>query len=255
MPIFSDGHVILQTKMDFKQNINKNKLPRHIAIIMDGNGRWAKQRGKERVFGHENGIQAVRDTIEAAGEIGVKYLTFYAFSTENWCRPQIEVDTLMELLVGAIKNETPKLLEKGARLMAIGDINSLPGKCREQLEQAMEDTKHNDHVNVIIALSYSSQWEILDAAKKIAHKVKNQEIDPDDIDKSLFQTYLQTNGIPDPDLLIRTSGELRISNFLLWQIAYAELYFTPVLWPDFTKKHFFQAIIDYQRRDRRFGKT
>lgn len=255
MPIFSDGHVILQTKMDFKQNINKNKLPRHIAIIMDGNGRWAKQRGKERVFGHENGIQAVRDTIEAAGEIGVKYLTFYAFSTENWCRPQIEVDTLMELLVGAIKNETPKLLEKGARLMAIGDLNSLPGKCRDQLEQAMNDTKHNDRVNVIIALSYSSQWEILDAVKKIAHKVKNQEIDPDDIDKSLFQNHLQTNGIPDPDLLIRTSGELRISNFLLWQIAYAELYFTPVFWPDFTKKHLFQAIIDYQRRDRRFGKT
>ncbi len=241
--------------MDFKQNINKNKLPRHIAIIMDGNGRWAKQRGKERVFGHENGIQSVRDTIEAAGEIGVKYLTFYAFSTENWCRPQIEVDTLMELLVGAIKNETPKLLEKGARLLAIGDLNSLPEKCKEQLEQAMYDTRHNDRVNVVIALSYSSQWEIVDAVKTIAQKVKNHEIDPDDIDKSLFQNHLQTHDIPDPDLLIRTSGELRISNFLLWQIAYAELYFTPVFWPDFTKKHFFQAIIDYQRRERRFGKT
>lgn len=241
--------------MDFKQNINKNKLPRHIAIIMDGNGRWAKQRGKERVFGHENGIQSVRDTIEAAGEIGVKYLTFYAFSTENWCRPQIEVDTLMELLVGAIKNETPKLLEKGARLLAIGDLNSLPEKCKEQLEQAMYDTRHNDRVNVVIALSYSSQWEIVDAVKTIAQKVKNHEIDPDDIDKSLFQNHLQTHDIPDPDLLIRTSGELRISNFLLWQIAYAELYFTPVFWPDFTKRHFFQAIIDYQRRERRFGKT
>ena len=255
MPIFSEGHVILQTKMDFKQNINKNKLPRHIAIIMDGNGRWAKQRGKERVFGHENGIQSVRDTIEAAGEIGVKYLTFYAFSTENWCRPQIEVNTLMELLVGAIKNETPRLLEKGARLLAIGDLNSLPGKCKQQLEQAMYDTRNNDRVNVVIALSYSSQWEIVDAVKKIARKVKNQEIDPDDIDKSLFQNHLQTHDIPDPDLLIRTSGELRISNFLLWQIAYAELYFTPVFWPDFSKKHFFQAIIDYQRRERRFGKT
>ncbi|MFW5757188.1 MAG: isoprenyl transferase [Bacteroidota bacterium] len=241
--------------MDFKQNINKNKLPRHIAIIMDGNGRWAKQRGKERVFGHENGIQAVRDTIEAAGEIGVKYLTFYAFSTENWCRPQIEVDTLMELLVGAIKNETPKLIEKGARLLAIGDIKSLPEKCQEQLQVAMYDTRNNDQINVVIALSYSSQWEIVEAVKNIAQKVKNKQIDPDHIDKTLFQNHLQTHDIPDPDLLIRTSGELRISNFLLWQIAYAELYFTPVFWPDFGKKHFYQAIIDYQRRERRFGKT
>lgn len=241
--------------MDFKDNINKNKLPRHIAIIMDGNGRWAKQRGKDRVFGHENGIQAVRETVEAAGELGVKNLTFYAFSTENWCRPKSEVDTLMTLLVSAIKNETPELLEKGVKLSAIGDIDSLPAECIQELHEAMEITKNNTHLNVIIALSYSSQWEIVKAVKNIAHQVKENQLDPDNIDKALFQRFLQTNGTPDPDLLIRTSGELRISNFLLWQIAYSELYFTPVLWPDFRKKHFYQAILDYQRRERRFGKT
>jgi undecaprenyl diphosphate synthase len=241
--------------MDFKQNIDKKKLPRHIAIIMDGNGRWAKQRGKERIFGHENGIQAVRETVEAAGEIGVKYLTFYAFSTENWCRPQKEVDTLMELLVSAIKNETPELMEKGVKLHAIGDLNSLPKKCRKELDDAMELTKNNSLVNVIIALSYSSQWEIVDAVKKIGQKVKSGDLQPEEINKQEFQNHLQTSDFPDPDLLIRTSGELRISNFLLWQIAYAELYFTPVLWPDFRKKHFFQAIVDYQRRERRYGKT
>jgi undecaprenyl diphosphate synthase len=241
--------------MDLKQNIDKKKLPRHIAIIMDGNGRWAKQRGKERVFGHENGIQAVREAVEAAGEIGVEYLTFYAFSTENWCRPQNEVNTLMELLVQAIKSETPELLEKGVRMLAIGDLDSLPPKCREELNEAIDATKDNNRVKVTIALSYSSQWEIVDAVKKIAQQVKNNQIQPDDIDKTVFQSFLQTNGVPDPDLLIRTSGELRISNFLLWQIAYSELYFTPVLWPDFRKKHLFQAIMDYQRRDRRFGKT
>jgi undecaprenyl diphosphate synthase len=241
--------------MDFKQNIDKKKLPRHIAIIMDGNGRWAKQRGKERIFGHENGIQAVRETVEAAGEIGIKYLTFYAFSTENWCRPKKEVDTLMELLVSAIKNETPELLEKGVKLHAIGDLDSLPQKCRKELDDAIELTKNNSLVNVVVALSYSSQWEIVDAVKKIAQKVKSDQMQPEEINKQAFQNHLQTSGFPDPDLLIRTSGELRISNFLLWQIAYAELYFTPVLWPDFRKKHFFQAIVDYQRRERRYGKT
>ncbi len=241
--------------MDFIQNIDKNKLPRHIAIIMDGNGRWAKQRGKERVFGHENGIQAVRETVEAAGEIGVKFLTFYAFSTENWCRPQYEINTLMELLVSAIKNETPELLEKGVKLSAIGDLDSLPQSCREELNEAIETTKNNTRVNVIVALSYSSQWEIVDAVKKIAHQVKNNQLQPDEINKAVFDRYLQTKDIPDPDLLIRTSGELRISNFLLYQIAYSELFFTPVLWPDFRKKHFYQAILDYQRRDRRYGKT
>lgn len=241
--------------MDFKDNINKNKLPKHIAIIMDGNGRWARQRGKDRVFGHENGIQAVRETVEAAGELGVKNLTFYAFSTENWCRPKCEVDTLMSLLVSAIKNETPELLEKGVKLSAIGDIDSLPAECIRELHEAMEITKNNTRLNVFIALSYSSQWEIVNAVKNIAHQVKENKLDPENIDKALFQSYLQTNGTPDPDLLIRTSGELRISNFLLWQIAYSELYFTPVLWPDFRKKHFYQAILDYQRRERRFGKT
>lgn len=241
--------------MDFKQNINKNKLPKHIAIIMDGNGRWAKQRGKERIFGHENGVQAVRETVEAAGEIGVKHLTFYAFSTENWCRPQSEVNTLMELLVNAIKNETPELLEKGVKLNAIGDIDSLPEACIKQLKEAIEVTKNNTRLTVTVALSYSSQWEIVNAVKQIARQVKDNKIDPENIDKNLFKQYLQTHGIPDPDLLIRTSGELRISNFMLWQIAYSELYFTPVLWPDFRKKHLYQAILDYQRRERRFGKT
>jgi undecaprenyl diphosphate synthase len=241
--------------MDFKENVNKNKLPKHIAIIMDGNGRWAKQRGKERIFGHENGIQAVRETVEAAGELGIANLTFYAFSTENWCRPKDEVDTLMSLLIKAIKNETPELLEKGVRLKAIGDIASLPPECIQELNESIEITKNNTHLNVIIAISYSSQWEIVDAAKKIAQQVKNNEIEPENIDRELFKKNLQTSDTPDPDLLIRTSGELRISNFLLWQIAYTELYFTPVLWPDFRKKHFYQAILDYQRRDRRYGKT
>ncbi len=241
--------------MDFKQNINKNKLPKHIAIIMDGNGRWARQRGEERIFGHENGVRAVRETVEAAGELGVSYLTFYAFSTENWCRPQKEIDTLMELLVKAIHNETPELIEKGVRLATIGDVESLPEKCRKELADAIEKTSHNTKLTVTVALSYSSHWEILNAVKDIAQQVKEGKINPEDIDKKMFQSFLQTQGMPDPDLLIRTSGELRISNFLLWQIAYSELYFTPVLWPDFGKKHFYQAILDYQRRERRFGKT
>jgi len=241
--------------MDFKDNINKNKLPKHIAIIMDGNGRWARQRGKERIFGHENGIQAVRETIEAAGELGIPNLTFYAFSTENWCRPKKEIDTLMSLLVSAIRSETPELLEKGAKLSAIGDLDSLPSDTFAELKESMEITKNNTRLNVIVALSYSSQWEIVKAVKDIALQVKENKIDPEKIDKALFNSFLQTAGTPDPDLLIRTSGELRISNFLLWQIAYSELYFTPVLWPDFRKKHFYQAVLDYQRRERRFGKT
>jgi undecaprenyl diphosphate synthase len=222
---------------------------------MDGNGRWARQRGKERIFGHENGIQAVRETVEAAGELGIKYLTFYAFSTENWCRPQIEVDTLMNLLVKAIRNETPELLEKGVRLSAIGDLDSLPDECRRELFESIEITKHNTRVNVCVALSYSSQWEIVDAVKKIARQVNEKKLDPENINKELFNSFLQTHDMPDPDLLIRTSGELRISNFLMFQIAYSELYFTPVLWPDFRKQHLYQAVLDYQRRERRFGKT
>lgn len=241
--------------MDFKQNINKNKLPRHIAIIMDGNGRWAKQRGKQRVFGHENGVQAVRETVEAAGELGVPHLTFYAFSTENWCRPKNEVDTLMGLLIKAIKSETPELLEKGVKLASIGDVDSLPEECIKELKDAIEITKNNTRLTVTIAISYSSHWEIVNAVKNIAQQVKEDKIQPEEIDKAMFARFLQTSETPDPDLLIRTSGELRISNFLLWQIAYSELYFTPVLWPDFRKKHFYQAILDYQRRERRFGKT
>lgn len=241
--------------MDFKQNIDKNKLPKHIAVIMDGNGRWAKQRGKERMFGHENGIQSVRDVVEASAELGIQYLTFYAFSTENWERPKIEVETLMELLVSAIHNETPKLHENNVRLGAIGDLQSLPEHCQKELQEAIDITRNNTGLTVIVALSYSSRWEITDAIKKIARDVKANLLDPEKICKKTLSNYLQTQAYPDPDLLIRTSGELRVSNFLLWQIAYAELYFTPVLWPDFRKKHLYQAIIDYQRRDRRFGKT
>ncbi len=241
--------------MDLKQHINKDKLPLHIALIMDGNGRWAKQRGQERVFGHENGIEAVRDTVKAAAEVGVKYLTFFAFSTENWCRPHKEVETLMDILVRAIGAETPELNENGVRLQAIGDLASLPLRCRQKLDEAMELTANNNKLTVTVALSYSARWEILNAAQKIAQKVAERVLNPDEIDEETFISALETSEIPDPDLLIRTSGELRVSNFMLWQIAYTELYFTPVFWPDFRRKHFYQAIIDYQRRERRFGKV
>lgn len=240
--------------MDLLQQIDKERLPRHVAVIMDGNGRWARQRGKERNFGHENGVEAVRQTVKAAAEIGVSYLTLFAFSTENWCRPENEVRTLMELLVNAIREETPELNENGVKLMAIGDLDALPPDCRQQLEDAISITSKNNKLTVCVALSYSSRWEITDASRKIAEKIYKGELKPDDIDQELFESQLNTNKLPDPDLLIRTSGELRVSNFLLWQIAYSELYFTPVLWPDFKKKHFYQAIIDYQRRERRFGK-
>lgn len=240
--------------MDLLQQIDKERLPRHVAVIMDGNGRWARQRGKERNFGHENGVEAVRQTVKAAAEIGVSYLTLFAFSTENWCRPEDEVRTLMELLVNAIRQETPELDENGVKLTAIGNLNALPDDCRKQLEDAINLTSKNTKLTVCVALSYSSRWEIANASREIAQKVLAGELKPDEIDQNLFESHLNTNKLPDPDLLIRTSGELRVSNFLLWQIAYSELYFTPVLWPDFEKKHFFQAIIDYQRRERRFGK-
>ncbi|MFO7977021.1 MAG: isoprenyl transferase [Bacteroidales bacterium] len=241
--------------MDLKQRIDLEKLPRHVAVIMDGNGRWARLQGKERIFGHEHGVTSVRETIQAAAEIGISYLTLYAFSTENWYRPKQEVETLMHLLVDAIRNETPELNEKGVRLGAIGNLDALPEGCREELQQAIELTSHNNGLLVNLALSYSSRWEIENAVKQIGHQIQQGVLNPEDIDATLIESFLQTRDIPDPDLLIRTSGELRISNFLLWQIAYSELYFTPVLWPDFRKKHFFQAIIDYQRRERRFGKT
>lgn len=240
--------------MDLKDQINLENIPRHVAIIMDGNGRWARHRGKDRNFGHEHGVEAVRETVKAAAELGVEYLTFFAFSTENWERPQYEVDSLMELLVNAIRNETPELNENGVRLQAIGDLEALPKKCRLELQEAIALTAHNTKLTVIVALSYSSRWEILRATKKIAARICSGELKPDEIDSLVFENNLETAGIPDPDLLIRTSGELRISNFLMWQIAYSELYFPCVLWPDFRKKHFFEAIIEYQKRERRFGR-
>ncbi len=241
--------------MELKKQLDHNLMPQHVAIIMDGNGRWAKQRGKERIYGHEQGIKAVRETLEAAGELKIPYITIYAFSTENWKRPENEVNTLMELLVNAIKNETKNLCENEIRLHAIGDLDSLPQKCLTELNEAINITKNYDKLNLVLALSYSARWEIINATKKLAQDVKNEKIALENIDDSVFKQYMATKDFPDPDLLIRTSGEKRISNFLLWQIAYSELYFTPVLWPDFSQKHFIEAILEYQKRDRRFGKT
>ncbi len=241
--------------MDLRNQIDKNKLPKHIAIIMDGNGRWAKKMGKARAFGHENGVKAVRQTVEAAAEIGIQYLTFYAFSTENWDRPKEEVDTLMELLVQAIQTQTDDLNKNGVRIQAIGDLESLPLKCQHELQEAINLTSENKRLTAIIAISYSSKWEIVNAVKKIAKDIRNGKVSPEDITNEVFSSYLCTKDIPDPDFLIRTSGEQRISNFLLWQLAYAEFYFTPVLWPDFSKDELFKAVIDFQNRERRFGKT
>jgi undecaprenyl diphosphate synthase len=241
--------------MDLKSKINLEKLPRHIAVIMDGNGRWAKEQGMARVFGHRNGVKAVRETTEACTELGVEYLTLYAFSTENWKRPEAEVNALMTLLVETIKNEIKTLNENGVRLRAIGDISRLPEKSRATLLQAIEDTKQNAHMTLVLALNYSAKWEIVEAARKLANAAKSGEIDPKEINEHDFSNALSTSGMPDPELLIRTSGENRISNFLLWQIAYAELYFTPTLWPDFRREHLYQAIIDFKNRERRFGKT
>ncbi len=241
--------------MSEQLNINKEKLPQHIAIIMDGNGRWAKEKGKLRVFGHQNGVKAVRDTVESAAELGIKHLTLYAFSTENWNRPKFEVNALMELLVSTINKETKTLMENNIRLNAIGDLKSLPSSCYRELQEAIKKTENNTRMTLHLALSYSSRWEITNAVKQIAEKVKNAELDIDQINDATIDEYLTTKGIPDPELLIRTSGEHRISNFLLWQIAYAELYFTDKLWPDFRKEDLYEAIIDFQSRERRFGKT
>lgn len=241
--------------MDLKSKINKDKLPRHIAIIMDGNGRWAKQRAMPRVFGHRNGVKAVREATEAAAEIGVKYLTLYAFSTENWGRPPKEVTALMSLLVDTIKREVKTLNKNSIRLKAIGDISQLPAKSHKALLQAMEDTKTNDRMTLVLALNYSAKWEIMKAVRQLASAAKEDQIDPTSITEQHFSDALSTKGIPDPELLIRTSGEARISNFLLWQIAYAELYFTKTLWPDFRKDSLYEAILDFQNRERRFGKT
>jgi undecaprenyl diphosphate synthase len=241
--------------MDLKASINKNNIPRHVAIIMDGNGRWAKQQGEDRLFGHHEGVNSVRDIVEACGEIGVKYLTLYAFSTENWNRPKEEVDGLMELLVATISMETPNLHKKGVRLQVIGDIQSLPSSCQKELQESVDLTANNDTVTVILALSYSSKWEITEAVKEIAKNIEKGEISATDITSRLIEDNLSTKNYPDPELMIRTSGEHRISNFLLWQLAYAEFYFTDVLWPDFRKNEFYNAIISYQQRERRFGKT
>lgn len=241
--------------MDLKQSINTAKVPAHVAIIMDGNGRWAKQQGEDRIFGHHEGVNSVREIVEACGEIGIKYLTLYAFSTENWNRPKEEVDGLMELLVATISLETPNLGKKGVRLEVIGDIQSLPPSCQQELKESMDATAHNDRVTLILALSYSSKWEITNATKQIAADIAAGILSPEEITPDLIEAHLNTCAWPDPELMIRTSGEHRISNFLLWQLAYAEFYFTDVLWPDFRKDDFFKAIIDYQSRERRFGKT
>ena len=233
------------------EKLDKENLPKHIAITMDGNGRWAKTRGKFRVFGHENGVKAVRNTVEAAAELGIKYLTLYAFSTENWNRPKLEVDALMTLLISTISKETKTLMDNNIRLSAIGNLNDLPKKCQRKLQEAIEKTKNNNRTTLILALSYSSKWEIINAIKQIV----KDGISEDDINEEMFSQYLTTKGVPNPELLIRTSGEQRISNFLLWQISYSELYFTEKLWPEFSKEDLYEAIFEFQQRERRFGKT
>lgn len=241
--------------MSFKDKLNTENIPNHIAIIMDGNGRWAEKHGKARVFGHESGVESVRSVVEGAGEIGVKHLTLYAFSTENWARPQKEVEALMELLVHAIEMETEALMKNNVRLSAIGDLDSMPAKVKEKLTGCIEKLSQNTGLNLILALSYSAKWEIINAVRNIVEDAVKNEIRADEINNELFSAYLNTAQIPDPELLIRTSGEFRISNFLLWQIAYSELYFTEKLWPDFRKEDLYEAIYDFQHRERRFGKT
>ncbi|RLD64592.1 MAG: isoprenyl transferase [Bacteroidetes bacterium] len=241
--------------MSVKDKLNKEKLPKHVAIIMDGNGRWAKKRGKARVFGHKKGVETVHKIVEAAREIGVEYLTLYAFSTENWNRPKAEVDSLMMLLVSTIKSEINTLIKNNVRLLTIGNSNDLPKKVNKKINEAIDKTKNNTGLNLVIALSYSSRWEIINAVKNIGNQIQQKKINVEDINNELFDKFLTTSKIPDPELLIRTSGEYRISNFLLWQIAYSELYFTNKLWPDFEKEDFFEAISNYQSRERRFGKT
>lgn len=241
--------------MSLKDQINTERLPQHIAIIMDGNGRWAKGKGKFRIFGHKNGVISVRETTEACAELGVKYLTLYAFSTENWNRPQAEVNALMDLLVNTIEKEIPTLQKNSIKLTAIGDLASLPKSCYNKLQHAINETKDNTRMQLVLALSYSAKWDLTNCVKSIARDIKSGIIDIENINDGLIDNYLSTKGIPHPELLIRTSGEQRISNFLLWEIAYSELYFTPVLWPDFRKEDLYKALIEYQNRERRFGKT
>jgi len=241
--------------MSLKEIIDTKKLPVHVAVIMDGNGRWAAQHGKERIFGHQQGVEAVRTVIEATAELGIKYLTLYAFSTENWDRPDDEVNALMRIMVQSLNNETDKLIKNNIRLTAIGDLDRLAADVRARLSDTINVTSGSTGLGLIVALSYSSRWEIIRAAKKIAGDVTGGLLKIESIDENEFSKRLTTKDIPDPDLMIRTSGELRISNFLLWQLAYAELYFTEKLWPDFGKEDLYEAIIDFQKRERRFGKT
>lgn len=240
--------------MDWKNKIDQDRLPEHIAVIMDGNGRWAKEKGKPRVFGHRNGVKSVREVTEAAAEIGVKYLTLYAFSTENWGRPKLEVSALMRLLVETVYQETNTLMENNIRLQAIGEIDKLPKATYQALLEGIENTKDNDRMTLVLALNYSGRSDITRAAQDLATQVAEGTINASDISAELISEKLSTGSMPDPELLIRTSGEARISNFLLWELAYAELYFSPVFWPDFRKDNLYQAIVDYQQRERRFGK-
>ena len=239
--------------MDYLKQIDPINIPKHIAVIMDGNGRWAQQQGHERLYGHNYGVESVREVLKAAKELKVNYLTLYAFSTENWNRPKEEVEGLMDLLIRTIAGEVDELNGKGIRLLTIGDTEGLPEGCRNELKKAIEITSHNTETSLILALNYSARWEIINATKNIAQRFKNGEIDLDAIDDKMFDDALTTAGIPDPELLIRTSGENRVSNFLLWQIAYSEFYFTDVLWPDFKKEDLYKAVLDYQSRERRFG--
>lgn len=241
--------------MSLREQINITRLPRHVAVIMDGNGRWAKQRGLDRNIGHQEGVKAVREIIEAATELGLNYLTLYTFSKENWSRPDNEIAALMDLMALSLNKETETLVKNNIRLRVIGDIDRLDSEIRRKLIDTIKLTSKLQGLNLIVALSYSSRWEIFEAAKRFAGDIKNGKISQDIHDENIFGEYLSTAGIPDPELMIRTSGEMRISNFLLWQMAYTELYFTNILWPDFRKENFYEAIISYQKRERRFGKT
>lgn len=241
--------------MSYKDQIDTQNIPKHIAIIMDGNGRWAKEHNKPRVYGHKMGVFSVRDVVEGAGEIGLKHLTLYAFSTENWNRPKLEVTALMQLLVNTISKEAETLNKNNVKLTTIGDIESLPSNCNSELKKAIQKTEKNTGLNLILALSYSSKWELTQAVKSISNDVLENKLTIEDINETIINDYLNTKNIPDPELLIRTSGEHRISNFLLWQIAYSELLFSSTLWPDYRKEDLFEAIVNYQKRERRFGLT
>lgn len=241
--------------MSLPESIDPNNIPKHLAVIMDGNGRWARKAGAERSFGHESGIKSVRETVEGCVELGVKYLTLYAFSTENWNRPADEIEALMTILINSIISEKPTLDANSIKLHTVGNTNSLPENCQKALQKAIDETASNTNMTLTLALSYSGRWDIVQATKKIAESVRDGKMSTDEIDESLFSTFVSTADMPEPELMIRTSGELRISNFLLWQLAYSEIYVTETLWPDFTKQHLYDAIKNYQQRERRFGKT